>query len=92
MQAMTSTKDNHSAKYLWSQVFARLAESDLAAIQDPDHDQSADEARMVEGLTNAGWKAEDIQQIGMSRRSQSRSPVWRKSIFPLLDHENKIRT
>jgi hypothetical protein len=79
-------KDNHSAKDLWSQVFARLAESDLATLSDPNHDQTADEARMVAGLTNAGWKADFIQLVLERQRIEMTSaPVTSPGVNPLVE-------
>lgn len=83
---MTSRKDNHSAKDFWSQFFARLAESDLAAVEDPDHDRAADEARVVEGLTNAGWNAETIQFVLERQRMElANAPDTSPGVNPLVE-------
>ena len=83
---MVSTKDNHSAKDLWSQVFARLAESNFAAVQDPDHDEAADEARMIEGLTAAGWDGGTVRLVLERQRTESISaPVTSPGVNPHVE-------
>lgn len=79
-------KTNNCAKDLWAQVFARAAESELAALQDPNHDETADEARMAEGLRASGWREDDIQfVIERNRRERANAPVTSPGVNPSIE-------
>jgi hypothetical protein len=79
-------KNNESAKDLWAQVFARSAESELATLQDPSHDEAADEARVVEGLRASGW-TDDLIELVIERHRQERAsaPVTSPGVNPFVE-------
>ena len=60
-QQMTSKKNNESAKDLWRQVFGNLAKGEYSALLDPEYDRSKDEAKMADGLKDAGWSDEHVR-------------------------------
>jgi hypothetical protein len=83
---MTSKKDNESAKDLWRQVFDNLAKSEGAALLDPEHDRSGDEARMAEGLKGAGWSDEYVRQaIERQRLEVAAAPETSPGVNPLVE-------
>lgn len=83
---MKSEKTNNCAKNLWAQVFARAAESELAALQDPNHDETADELRMAQGLRASGWKDDDIRFVIERRRQEhANAPVTSPGVNPFVE-------
>src|SRR5262245_39800549 len=83
---MTHKKNNDTAKDLWAQVFARSAESELATLQDPSHDEAADESRMIEGLRASGWRDEDIELvIERNRQERANAPVTSPGVNPFVE-------
>jgi hypothetical protein len=67
-------KDNQTAKQLWQQMFARLANGENAALMDADYDPSDDERKMIQGLREAGWPEDHIDM----RLEISRLPPMRQ--------------
>jgi hypothetical protein len=83
---MKRKKNNECARDLWAQVFARAAGSEFAALQDPNHDEAADEARISEGLRASGW-SEDLIQLVIERHRQERAiaPVTSPGVNPFVE-------
>jgi hypothetical protein len=67
---------NATAADFWSQIFATLANDPAAAMNDPEHDATQDEARMREGMAAAGWSPAEVEAIAQSKRkARNRRPA-----------------
>ncbi|MGY2901833.1 hypothetical protein [Bradyrhizobium sp. URHC0002] len=83
---MTSKKDNDSAKQLWEQVFANLANEEGAALMDPEHDSAEDEARMAKGLRDSGWSEDTIRLVTeRGRMQQATASVTSPGVNPSVE-------
>ncbi|MGL3212511.1 hypothetical protein [Bradyrhizobium sp. BR 1433] len=83
---MNRKKDNASAQELWQQVFSNLAKDEFAALVDPAHRDSDDEARMAQGLRASGWTDRAIEQvIERTRREIATAPKTSPGVNPFVE-------
>ena len=76
------TRRNEAATEFWEQLFVTMAKAEDAALVDPEHDETGDEARLREGLAQAGWAVTGNSTAG---RTASDPSDWR------ADHEPWMR-
>jgi hypothetical protein len=85
-QQMTSKKNNESAKDLWRQVFGNLAKGEYSALLDPEYDRSKDEAKMADGLKDAGWSDEHVRHsIERQRLELTIAPETSPGVNPFVE-------
>jgi hypothetical protein len=79
-------RQNEAATQLWEQFFARMADAEDATLMDADHDDAADEARLREGLAQAGWSEQEIQfRIDLLQRQMAEAPVTSPGVNPHVE-------
>src|SRR5436190_17552608 len=80
---------NESAAELWQQVFATMAKAEHAAIVDPEHDEAEYaeyEAKLREGLLQAGWSAAETQErIDLLRANIANAPQTSPGVNPHVE-------
>lgn len=54
-------RGNSAAKDYWAQILSRLAQSEFAAVMDPEYDPSEDQKIAHEAYISAGWSEEEIR-------------------------------
>ena len=80
------SKANQAAKEIWEQVFARLAETDDAAVVDPDYDPAADEAKALQALKEAGWSDETIaKRMELHKAERASAPITSPGVNPHVE-------
>lgn len=82
------TRRNDSATELWEQLFATMAKAEDAALVDPEHDEAEDEARLREGLAQAGWSEREIQQrVDLLRAQAAAAPSTSPGVNPHVESQ-----
>ena len=82
---------NDAARQLWAQMFANMAKDEKAAIQDPDHDDAADIARLRHALADAGWTDLEVQRrIELLHTQISVAPQTSPGVHPHVEYIFKL--